>query len=417
MKYETELLREADPELLQCIEGEMNRQRNSLEMIASESMQPREVLALSGGVFNNKTALGHSGKQRFCGSQFVDQLETLANRRACEIFGADYANMSTYSGTVSNFCVYSAVMSPGDTVLAMDPSTGSHSSHGDKRNFSSKMYRFHFFGLEKETLKIDYQAAEEMAKRLQPKAIVIGSAAYPRRINFERMAEIAHKNNAVLIADIAHFTGLAAAGVSPNPFPHADIVTASTTKTMCGPHSGFVMCKRNFAEAMERYIYPGYVSSLHVQTIAAMAYTLKRAQTEEFHTLMRSVVENASKLSEELIKRGFEVFTGGTDCHMLLAGLHPFGIGGRAFADLLEELGITVNDKSIPFDPSPVSMGIRMGTTVLTQRGMGEKEMSQIAEIIFRAAKAKENNEEQKLLREKVKRLTEQFPIPEEYLL
>lgn len=409
-------LKEKDPVLFSLVEAEKKRQACSLEMIASESIQPKEALLLAGSVFNNKTAVGQVGNQRLLGSQNADALEKLASERACEVFGADYANMVTYSGSVANFCAYSAVMQPGDRALAMDPASGSHQSHGGSKNISSKIYNFDYFGLDPETLDIDYALAEKKAKEHCPKVIVIGSAAFPRVIDYERLADIAHKNGAYLMADIAHFTGLVSAGVSPNPVPYADIVTGSTTKTMCGPHSGFIMCKKHLADAVNNAIYPGYVASLHLQTVAAMAYALENSKTEKFKKLMHDVVNNAKYLCESLKKYGFSIFTGGTDCHMFLLQLHGFSINGVDFADLLENIGISSNSKGIPFDTSSEVMGIRMGTTVLTQRGMSEKEMDRIAEIIYKAAKFHDNAEVIKSLKVDALRLSQEFPIPDEYL-
>lgn len=408
-------LKEKDSVLYSHIVKESARQSDSLEMVASESLQPREALELAGGVFNNKTAVGQIGNQRLKGSDNADAIEKLAADRAREIFGADYANMTTYSGSVANFCAYSAVMRPGDRALAMDPATGSHQSHGGSKNISSKIYNFDFFGLDPDTLDIDYKSAESMAREIKPKLIVIGSAAFPRVIDYERLSSIAHSNGALLMADIAHFTGLVSAGLSPNPVPHADIVTASTTKTMCGPHSGFIMCKNAFADTIENSIYPGYVASLHLQTVAAMAYVLERSKTAEFKTLMKNVVANSKALCKALKKRGFEIFTDGTDCHMILLQLHNFAIDGVRFSDVLENIGISVNSKGIPFDPSPVAMGIRMGTTVLSQRGMEPDDMDRVAQIICDAAKHHDNEQVLSRLKDDVLSLAKQFPIPEEY--
>ena len=412
---EKKSLKELDGALFSCLQEETERQKYGLEMIASESMQPRMALELAGGIFNNKTAVGNPGNQRLQGSQYADRLERLAAERACAIFGADHANMTPYSGTMANFCAYGAVLNPGDPVLAMDPVTGAHQSHGGSKNVSSKLYDFHFFGLEKQTLDIDYAEAEQKVKELGPKLIVIGSAAYPRRIDYARLARIAHENGALFMADIAHFSGLVAAGLSQNPVPHADIVTASTTKTMCGPHSGFIMCRGELAERVDQSVYPGFVASLHLQTIAAMAYALGQSQTEEFRVLMKRVLANAQALCKALCARGFSVFTGGTDCHMLLPELHRFGVDGVRFSRVLEEIGITVNSKGIPFDPSPVAMGVRMGTTVLSQRGMGEKEMEEIAEILYRAVTHVEDESVLAALKAQVRSLAEWFPIPENY--
>lgn len=409
------LIDEMDPQLFECLRAEEKRQRDSIEMVASESIQPREALLLAGSAFNNKTAVGRIGNQRLLGSEQADRLERLAAERACEIFGADHANLTTYSGSVANFSAYGSVLNAGDRVLAMDPASGAHQSHGGKSNISSRLYDFDFFGLDPETMEIDYREAERKARANAPKLIVVGSAAYPRRLDYERLAHIAHSNGALLMADIAHFTGLVAAGESPNPVPYADIVTGSTTKTMCGPHSGFIMCKKALAEQVEAGIYPGYVASLHLQTIAAMAYVLKRSTTPEFRELMHRVVTNADALCRELKKRGFTVFTGGTDCHMFLLELHAFGVDGVRFAKRLEEIGITVNSKGIPHDPSPIAMGIRAGTTVVSQRGMGEKEMARIADLYCEAARRFDDPMSVAELKRNCEALAREFPVPQEY--
>ena len=308
---------------------------------------------------------------------------------------------------MANFCAYSAVCNFGDKILALDPSVGAHQSHGGKKNVSSKMYNFEYFGLNKQTLDIDYDYANEITKKFKPKLIVVGSAAYPRQINYKKLSEIAKNNGAYLMADIAHFSGLIAGGVSNNPFPYADIVTASCTKTMCGPHTGFIMCKKELANNVQNSVYPGNVASLHLQTIAAIAYTVERSKNPEFKNLMNQVVLNAKQLCKKLIEKGFGVFTGGTDCHIILVDLKPYNVTGEDFANTLEKIGIGVNSKGIPFDESPVAMGIRVGTTVLTQRGMKEGDMEEIAEI-YRLAITGEIS----LAKSKVDALVKKFPIP-----
>lgn len=401
-----------DPELFRCICLEEKRQQNSLEMIASESIQPRLALELAGSVFNNKTATGNIGKQRLLGAENVEMLERLAAERACRIFGAEYANMLPYSGTVANFCAYEAVLEPGDCVLALSHGVGAHQSHGGAGNVSSKWYRFRYFGLDPVTLDINYDEAEEKAQKFRPKLLVVGSAAYPRNIDFRRLSDISHRNGALLMVDIAHFSGLMAAGIIPGPFPYADIVTASTTKTMCGPHSGFIMCKKDYAQQVEKSVYPGHIASPHLQTIAAMAYALRRSQTPEFRELMGRVVGNAQHIGKSLMEKGFGVFTGGTDCHMLLLDVKPLGVDGVHFAETLERAGITVNSKSIPFEDTPVPGGVRMGTTVLTQRGMGEKEMEEIAELFFHIAKEKCSDAAVEKVKEQVNGLVSRFNLP-----
>ena len=401
-----------DEELYQCLRAEEQRQSRDLEMIASESIQDAEALMLAGSVFNNKTAVGSIGNQRLQGSEYADMLERLAAKRACEIFGAEHANMTTYSGSVANFCAYSAVLKPGDPVVALSSEVGAHQSHGGGKNISSSFYKFRYFGLERDTFEIDYNEAESIVREHKPKLLVIGSAAYPRNLNFRRLAEIAHQNGALLMVDIAHFTGLIAAGITPNPVPYADIVTASTTKTMCGPHSGFIMCKKRYAKQVEESIYPGYIASYHLQTIAAMSYALWRSQTTEFRQMMGQVVRNAQHLCRELQERGFGIFTGGTDCHMFLLDVKPMGLNGIQFADSLNQAHINVNSKSIPFENTTVPGGVRVGTTVLTQRGMKEREMEEIADIFYLLAEQKCSEKAIKEAGDKVLCLSQKFRLP-----
>ena len=404
-----------DEELYQCLKLEFDRQENSLEMIASESIQPTAARVLAGSIFNNKTAVGLPKKQRLKGSQYASVLENLAAKRACEIFGADHANMLTYSGSMANYCAYSAVLSLGDKVLALEPSAGAHQTHGGAANIASRLYSFDYFGLSRETLLIDYEEAQRKAERIRPKLIVVGSAAYSRSIDFERLADIAHGVGALLMVDVAHFTGLIAAGMSQNPFPYADIVTASTTKTMCGAHSGFIMCKAELAEAIDKSVYPGNVASLHLQTIAAMAYALGNSQTAEFKTLMANVVKNTQYFCEALKKRGFDIVTGGSDCHMFIADMRPFNADCEKVADTLEEIGITVNTKAIPFDTSEKPRGIRAGTMVLTQRGFDENGLDEVADIWLDIVRYPDSSEVKEMAKRKVLELVQKYPIPEIY--
>lgn len=400
-----------DKELFDCIEAEQTRQRDTLEMIASESIQSDTTLAIAGSVFNNKTAVGGVGHQRLGGSDVADRLERLAAERACDLFRADHANILPYSGSVANFCGYSSCLNPGDRIIALDPDVGSHQSHGGRNNISSRIYKFEYFGLNKDTLLIDYDEAEKVVKEFKPKLMVIGSASYSRDIDFERLADIAHRGGALLMTDIAHFSGLVAAGIGNSPVPFADIVTASTTKTLCGPHSGFIMCKNEFKEAVDKAVYPGNVASLHLQTIAAMAYAFERAKRPEFKELMQNVVKNAKYICKALEKRGFEIVTGGTDCHMFVCDLRPFGVEADKFADALERAGITSNTKKIPYDTHPTARGIRAGTTVLTQRGFKERELDIIADIYEMLAKTDCSDEAVLKATNTVKELVKQFPI------
>ncbi len=404
-----------DRELYECLMLENARQEENLEMIASESIQPSAALALAGSIFNNKTAVGLPNKQRLKGSMHVATLEKLAARRACEVFGADHANMLPYSGSMANYCAYSAVLTLGDRVLSMDPSAGAHQTHGAPANSSSKMYKFEYFGLDRDTLLIDYDAAERKMKEFRPKLMVVGSAAYSRNIDFERLARIAHENGAYLMCDIAHFSGLIAAGVSPSPVPYADIVTASTTKTMCGPHTGFIMCKKELAEAIDKSVYPGNVASLHLQTIAAMTYAISASQKPEFKALMQRVVENSKYFCEALKARGFDIVAGGTDCHMFVADLRPFNADCEKIADIFEKIGITVNTKAIPYDDSKSPRGLRAGTTVLTQRGFDFAALDEVADIWLDIVKAPDDEDVIADCHRRVLALSKKFPIPDIY--
>lgn len=405
---------EEDRELNELLGKEKRRQSETLEMVASESLQSAGALSLAGSVFNNKTAVGNPGHQRLLGSAYADELERLAARRACEVFGADHANMITYSGSVANYCAYSAVMKLGDRAVALTPAAGSHQTHGGLSNFSSEIYDFRYFGVRKDNYLMDYEEAERLIKEHQPKLVVIGSSAYSRNIDFERLSKITHENGAKFMVDLAHFSGLVAAGVSPNPVPYADIVTISGTKTMCGPHTGVLLCTNEMADAIDRAIYPGYVSSLHLQTIAAMAYALEHTKRPEFKALMKQIVENARALANALIKRGFGIVTGGTDCHMFVADLRPLGADAVLFAEQLEKIGISVNTKGIPHDTSATPSGIRAGSIVLTQRGMKEAEMEEIADIWLMMAKDPTGEGTMAEARKKVAGLTRRFPVCED---
>lgn len=406
-------LAQADAELYECLTQEANRQENNLEMIASESIQPQITLDVAGSIFNNKTVVGLPGHQRLKGSQYAEKLEILAAKRACEIFGADHAIMTTYSSSVANYCAYAAFLNLGDRILAMNPAAGAHQTHGAAKNISSRMYEFRYFGLHPETLLLDYDAAEEIAREFKPRMILVGSASYSRNIDFERLADIAHRNGAILMADIAHFTGLIAAGVSPNPFPYADVVSASTTKTMCGPHSGFLMCKKEYAEKLDLSVYPGVIASLHLQTIAAMTYALKNSQTPAFRSLMEQILKNAKAFCKALEKRGFPTLTDGTDCHMFVVDLRKTGVDCERLADIMQEVGITLNTKGIPFDDSPKARGLRAGVTVLTQRGMKEEDMDEVAELWAMLIADPDNKEVQNTVHERIVALCRKFPVPE----
>ena len=408
-------LAQKDPELLELLCRETDRQENTLDMIASESLQDDLTLRLMGSNFSGKTAVGLPGKQRLLGSEAIDALEMLAAERACRLFGAEHANMLPYSGTTANLCVYAGLLSPGDTVLAMDPEHGSHASHGRRAHISAGMYNFVHFGVDPDTQMLDYDSIEKVARACSPKLLLIGASSYPSLFDYPRLQRIAHGVGALLMADIAHITGLVAAGVIPSPVPFADVVTASCTKTMCSCHTGFILCRKELQEKIDRGVYPAVLGSLHPQTVAAAAWAMKRAAEPEFTDMMRQVLKNTAALAAALERRGQSVLTGGTECHMLVLDLRKNRADAVAVSDILAKIGIWTNTKNIPCDDAPSPRGIRMGCTVLTQRGMREKEMEEIADIVCEGIRIAERGTENKAIlrcREKVAVLCGRFPVP-----
>jgi len=406
------IIKSSDPELYKLLCDEAERQCGTLDLTASESIQDEVSRALSGSVFCNKTAVGLPGKQRLGGSDTADRLERLAAARACELFGAEYANILPYSGTTANLCVYDGLLSPGDKILALDPEHGSHASHGRHEHISAKLYDFVHFGLDRATLLINYDEVERLLEMHRPKLLVVGVSAYSRLIDFKRLADSAHSCGAVFMVDMAHTSGLCAAGVISSPVPYADIVTASATKTMCGCHTGYILCKKQFADAVDRGVYPGVLASMHLQTVAAAAWAFKRARSDEFRAVMEQTVRNARALCDELKKQGFGILTGGTDCHMFVIDLRPLyaeypSLEAISYSERLESIGISLNTKRIPYDESEKVGGLRAGCTILAQRGMKEGEMAEVADI-FRLALDEANLDK---CAEKVKLLCEKFPI------
>lgn len=381
----SEIIKNADKELYDLLVAEETLQNTTLNMIASDSLQDDVSLALSGSAFCNKTAVGLPGNQRLGGGEHADALEKLAAKRACEVFGADHANMLPYSGTVANLCVYNALLNIGDTVLALDPDHGSHASHGRKGHISGAMYNFVHFGLDSKTGLFDFDVYEKAVKENSPKLVVIGVSSYSRNIDYKKLADIAHENGAYLLIDMAHTSGLIAAGVIESPVKYADAVTGSATKTMCGCHTGYVLCKNEIKDIIDKGVYPGVTASMHLQTVACVAYAMNKAKTPGFRKLMSDIVENAKTLADALIANGFGILTGGTDCHMFTLDLHPFDIDAKTYLERLEYVGISANTKGIPYDESPVPYGVRMGTIIPTQMGMGKKEMLIIADILKKA--------------------------------
>ncbi|MBR6766333.1 MAG: serine hydroxymethyltransferase, partial [Clostridia bacterium] len=361
--------------------------------------------------FNNKTAVGRIGDQHMAGSECADELMKLTARRACEVYGAEHANIQPYSGATANYSIYSSCLNIGDTVLSLNPNHGGHGTHGSSGNMVSKMYRFEFYSVNEKTQLIDYDELERLAKKLRPKLIIAGGSTYSQYIDFRRMADIAHSVGAYLHADMAHYTGLIAAGIIPSPVPYADFVTGSTTKTICGPRSGFILCKKAHADMVDKGVYPSVVASMHLQTMAGMAHAFYYAGTPEFRHIMEKTVENAQALCECLQERGFNILTGGTKCHLMIVDMRNRGISAKEFVNVLDGIGISTNPVPIPYDDSPVRNGLRIGTTVCSQRGMGPEQMEIIADIIDRAARSPKDKAVLLECAGRVRELTAQFPL------
>lgn len=403
----------SDPEVYGIVAEELDRQEHNIEMIASESTAPLEVLELSGSVFTNKTTEGYPGARFQAGSQVADKIETLAIQRAKDLFGADHANMQPYSGSTANYGVYAAVMSPGDKILSMRLDQGGHLTHGSPVNFLSKVYRYEFYGVNPESEQIDYEALEQKAGEYKPKLIIAGASAYPRLIDYERMSEIAKSVGAYLMVDMAHIAGLVAAKLIPSPIPWADFVSSSTTKTFCGPRSGMVMCKAEHAKALDKGVFPGALGSIHLATIAAKAWSLKYAASTEFQAIMKRIIRNSKTLAEELSGHGFRIVSGGTDNHIVLVDLRPKKITGKQFQNALETVGITVNKNMIPFDPAKPAetSGVRIGLTSVSQRGLKEPEVVKIAAIMNKIASAVDNQAALESCRSEARELIAPFQL------
>ncbi len=384
MDYINKYVEPVDPELAGYLAGEEKRQLDKIELIASENFVSRAVMAAQGSVLTNKYAEGYPGKRYYGGCEWVDQVEDLARSRAKEIFKADHVNVQPHSGVQANTAVYFALLNPGDTILGMNLSHGGHLTHGSPVNISGKYFNIVAYGVDPATEKIDYDELARLAKNARPKIIVAGASAYPRTLDFERFAAIARENNSLLMVDMAHIAGLIAAGYHPSPVEYADVVTTTTHKTLRGPRGGMILCKSQYAQAIDKAIFPGIQGGPLMHVIAAKAASFKEALRPSFKTYQGQIVKNAQTLAQALTKRGFRLVSGGTDTHLMLLDLRNKNITGKEAEHLLDEAGITVNKNTIPFDPqSPfVTSGIRIGTPAVTTRGMKEQEMVKIADII-----------------------------------
>ncbi|MCS7275441.1 MAG: serine hydroxymethyltransferase [Dehalococcoidia bacterium] len=408
------VLERADPEVAAIIRREEERQTYGLEMMASENYVSAAVLEAMGSVLTNKYAEGYPGKRYYGGCQYMDEIESLAIRRAKELFGAEHVNVQPHSGADANLAAYLAMMELGDTALAMRLDQGGHLTHGHSVSATSRLFRFVHYGVDRETELLDYDQMLALAREHRPKVIVVGATAYPRIIDFARAREIADEVGAYLMADIAHIAGLVAAGVHPSPVPYAHVVTTTTHKTLRGPRSAMVMCKGELAEKIDRAVFPGLQGGPHMHIIAAKAVCFAEAQRPEFVHYQRRTVENARALAEELMSLGWRIVSGGTDNHLVLVDVGQRGISGKKAEQVLDAVGIYCNKNTIPYDPRPpaVGSGIRLGTPGLTSRGMGTDEMRRIARLIDAALQARDDGAALERVRAQVRELAAAFPVP-----
>ncbi len=406
-------LRHTDPEIYEAIVKEYKRQFYHLELIASENFTSLAVMEAQGSVLTNKYAEGLPHKRYYGGCEFVDIAEDLAIKRVKELYGAEHANVQPHSGSQANMAVYMAVLKPGDTILGMDLAHGGHLSHGAKVNFSGKIYNVVYYGLNPETELIDYDQVYRLAKEHKPKLIVAGASAYPRVIDWEKFAQIAEEVGAYLMVDMAHYSGLIAGGVYPNPVPYAHFVTSTTHKTLRGPRGGFILCKAEFAKEIDKSVFPGIQGGPLMHVIAAKAVAFKEAMTEEFKEYAKQVVRNAQAMAEEFIRLGFKVVSNGTDSHIVLLDLRDKGITGKQAEEALGRANITVNKNAVPFDPLPPTKtsGIRIGTPAMTTRGMKEEEMRLIARLIAQVIQNIEDSHVIERVGSEVIELCQQFPL------
>ncbi len=402
-----------DPEVGQAMQKELDRQRHNIELIASENIVSEAVLKAMGSVLTNKYAEGYPGKRYYGGCECVDIVENIARDRAKKLFGAEHVNVQPHSGAQANLAVYFALLNPGDTVLGMSLAEGGHLTHGSPVNMSGKYYNFVPYGINSETGRLDYDALETLVKEHKPKLVVAGASAYPRVIDFERIANIAHANGALLMVDMAHIAGLVAAGLHPSPFPFADIVTTTTHKTLRGPRGGMIMCKEEFAKAIDKAIFPGTQGGPLMHVIAGKAVCFGEALKPEFKEYQKQVLSNSKALADALLGYGFDLVSGGSDNHLILVDLRTFNVTGKEMEKKLDEVRITANKNAIPNDPqSPfITSGIRLGTPAVTSRGFDEDDMRVVAECIYNVASGNDTKEN---ILAKVDALCKKHPIYED---
>ena len=410
--FQTAPLAEVDPQIAEVLERELTRQQSTLEMIASENFVPQAVLDAAGSVLTNKYAEGYPGRRYYGGCEEVDVAEQLAIDRARELFGAEHANVQAHAGAQANNAAYMAMLEPGDIILGLALDHGGHLTHGMKLNLSGKLYDVHAYHVRREDLRVDMEEVARLAAEHRPKVIVAGWSAYPRHLDFPAFREIADSVGARLMVDMAHFAGLVAAGEHPNPVPHADVVTTTIHKTLCGPRSGMILCREELAKDIDRSIFPGQQGGPLMHIIAAKAVALGIAQSEPFRARQRQTVANARAFAAALIEGGVDVLTGGTDTHLVLVDLTATGLDGKTAEERLEQVGITVNRNAIPFDERPPMnpSGLRIGTPALTTRGLVEDDMREIAAVIC-VALSDRFDAERDALHERSQALMSRYPL------
>jgi len=406
-------LKQTDVELYESMHAEKTRQQENIELIASENFVSQSVMEAAGSVLTNKYAEGYPGKRYYGGCEYVDVAENLARDRAKEIFGAEHVNVQPHSGAQANMAVYFTFLELGDTVLGMNLSHGGHLTHGSPVNYSGKFYNFEEYGVDKETEQLDYDVILEKAKEVQPKLIVAGASAYSRTIDFAKFREIADEVGAYLLVDMAHIAGLVATGDHPNPVPYSDFVTTTTHKTLRGPRGGMILCKEEYGKEIDKTVFPGMQGGPLMHIIAAKATSFKEVLTDDFKAYSKQVIQNAQALSEALVEEGIRIVSGGTDNHLVLLDVTPLDLTGKIAEAVLDEIGITTNKNTIPFDPeSPfITSGVRVGSAAVTTRGFDEEAMKEVASIMALTLK---NHEDEAILKEaatRVKELTSKFPL------
>lgn len=402
-----------DPEIARAVAQERNRQETHLELIASENTTSPAVMEAQGSVLTNKYAEGYPEKRFYGGCEFVDVAEKLAVERACTLFDVEYANVQPHSGSQANMAVYFALLQPGDPVLGMDLTHGGHLTHGSPASFSGRLFQFHHYGVERETGRIDYDRVARLAHKIQPRLIVCGASAYPRIIDFQAFADIARDVDARLMVDMAHIAGLVAAGQHPSPVPHADVVSSTTHKTLRGPRGGLILSNAELGARLNKEIFPGTQGGPLMHVIAAKAVAFKQALGDDFKVYQQAIVRNACKMADALLSAGIELISGGTDNHMLLVDLRNLGLTGKEAEAALGRAGITANKNSIPFDERgpAVTSGIRLGTPVVTTRGMGPEEMTEIAACVQRVLRNSADEAVLAEVRRNVQALCRRFPL------